>query len=78
MRTRESHAEARRLTNSVESTVAGDIDSIFDRWESHIIGAEQQQSDMMTILDDPFEDSFASEEERKELKKLLDSLEEPQ
>jgi hypothetical protein len=33
---------------------------------------------MMTILDDPFEDSFASEEERKELKKLLDSLEEPQ
>jgi len=78
MRTRESHAEARRLTTSVESTVAGDIDSIFDRWESHILGAEQQQSDMMTILDDPFEDSFASEEERKELKKLLDSLDEPQ
>ena len=74
MRTRESHAEARRIANSVESSVASDIDSIFDRWETQIIGAEQQRNNMMSIQEDPLEDSFASEEERKVLKTLLDSF----
>lgn len=74
MRTRESRAEAFRITQGVESSFASDIDNIFERWESRLIVAEQGRAEMNSFTDDSFEDSFTSEEEKRELRRLLDSL----
>lgn len=74
MRTRESRAEAMKLTSAIDSSAIGHIDEIFDRWEARIISSEEQGYTTEVDSGDELTESFVSEEERKELLSLLDDL----
>lgn len=74
MRTRESRAEAMKLTSAIDSSAIGHIDEIFDRWEARILSSEEYGYAADIGGGDDLTESFVSEEERKELMTLLDAL----
>lgn len=74
MRTRQSRAEALKLTSEIDSSAIGHIDEIFDRWEARIISSEEQSYAIEVDSGDELTESFVSEEERKELLSILDDL----
>jgi phage shock protein A len=74
LRTRQSRAEALRLLQSVDSVAMGEIDDIFDRWESKISGLELFSDLASSQLEDDLDADFSSTEEEAELRKVLSSL----
>lgn len=74
MRTRESRAEALRVVHTVDSSTIGEIDDIFDRWEARICACEQHVDAISSNEADELSVEFASKEEEKELKVLLETL----
>jgi phage shock protein A len=74
MRTRESRAEAMRLTSSIDSSAIGHIDEIFERWEARVASAEEQNSFVDGTELDELAEGFATDEERHHLLALLDTI----
>lgn len=74
LRTRQSRAEALRLLQSVDSVAIGEIDDIFDRWESKISGLEMFSEFSSSQLEDDLEAHFSTTEEDAELRKVLSAL----
>mgnify|MGYP006266695773 FL=1 len=74
MRTRESRAEAMRLTSAIDSSAIGHIDEIFERWEARVASAEEQSSVADTSELDELAEGFATDEERHLLLGLLDTI----
>jgi phage shock protein A len=74
LRTRQSRAEALRLLQSVDSVAMGEIDDIFDRWESKISGLEVFSELSSSQLEDDLDAHFSTTEEDAELRKVLSTL----
>ena len=74
MRTRESRAEALRVVHSVDSSTIGEIDDIFDRWETRISACEHHVESSISIDVDELNQEFTSKEEEGELHAILKTL----
>lgn len=74
MRTRESRAEALKLIHSADSSVIGELDDIFDRWEARIVTCEDQSRGITAEDSDGLTEEFESAEEREKLLAILLSL----
>jgi phage shock protein A len=74
MRTRESRAEALRVVHNIDSSTIGEIDDIFDRWESRISAGEALGESGVTGDADDLSVEFSTEEEEGELTAILRAL----
>ena len=74
MRTRESRAEALRVVHSVDSSTIGEIDDIFDRWETRISACEHHVESSISSDVDELNQEFTSKEEEGELHAILKTL----
>ncbi len=74
MRTRESRAEALRVVHNIDSSTIGEIDDIFDRWESRISAGEALGESEVTGGADDLSVEFSTEEEEGELTAILRAL----
>jgi phage shock protein A len=73
MRTREARASALQSLRGADSSVVGEIDTIFERWEDRIVGSESFVSRVQPS-EDEFEEGFLTQEEEQALTAELESL----
>lgn len=74
MRGRESAAEARLVTDRLNQDHLGDMEDVFDRWETRILGAEMASEDALGENIDEFERGFEQAENDESLRAELDAL----
>lgn len=71
MRTRQARSEAQRLIDAADSSLLGEIDDIFDRWEARISSCNEEVGCIAEQEIDALAEDFASEEESAELRAIL-------
>ena len=74
MRTRQSRAEAFLQVNSTDSRMIGEIDDIFDRWESRISACELHAEASMPSQAGDLEQEFKDAEEEAQLRAVLEAI----
>ena len=72
MRTRQSRAEALTSIQTSQTDTSSELDEIFDRWEVRV--TEKELSGECTVVNDPLEEAFISEETDAELREELNQL----
>lgn len=72
---RENRTHVQQTMENQKAT-GDDVDDIFSRWESSVVGNEYQTTD--ATAEDEFTAEFEKDEDDVELKMLLDELEQPQ
>jgi len=68
---RENRTHAQQVM-AAQKVTGDDVDDIFSRWESNVVGNEYQSIE--TTAEDEFEAKFTKDEDKIELKMLLDEL----
>ncbi|MCG8592487.1 MAG: PspA/IM30 family protein [Proteobacteria bacterium] len=72
MRTRQSRADALSSVRGCHAQLVGDLDEVFDRWETRVTEAEFEGG--CALENDSLEEEFLSAEEEDELRAELDEL----
>ncbi len=73
LRTRQSRAEALRTLQVDDSHLIGELDEIFERWETKVTGYEFEGSCAAPLVDD-FEAEFSNADEEAELSAALQAM----